>query len=95
MIVTSVRLRLSPAGNLRVRAVGSIVLEQCLQIEHIHVVELESGKMIVAMPSKFEFGKYHDMAHPITSELRRHINRTVLQEYELLTKSSEPAKLPE
>ena len=94
MIVTSIHLRIFPVGRRRVRAVGSIVLDQCFQIEHIHVVEREDGTLLVAMPSRYEFGRYHDVAHPITSEFRSAINRAVLEEYTKgLTQTSVSAKV--
>ena len=81
MTVTSVRLRLFSGDARKVRAVGSIILDGCFQIEHIHVVEKEDGSLIVAMPSKYEAGRYHDMAHPITKSARESINRAILDEY--------------
>lgn len=94
IVVTSVRLRLFPAGARRVRAVGSIVLSGCFQIEHVHVVEREDGSLIVAMPSKYEMGKYHDVAHPITVEFRAEIDRKVMAKYqEGLTRASGHVKV--
>ena len=90
MIVTRVRLRLFPAGQRRVKAVGCLVLDSCFQIEHVNVVENEDGKLIVAMPSQHDRGIYHDVAHPITAALRSEIDRAVLSEYRrLLTKSTD------
>ncbi len=90
MIVTSVRLRLF-AGNLRrVRAVGSLVLDKCFQVEHIHVVERPDGTLLVAMPSRYESGEYHDVAHPISAAFRADLDRAVMEEYTRLTKSTRP-----
>lgn len=93
MIVTSVRLRLFPATLRRVRAVGSLVLDKCFQIEHVHVVERPDGTLLVAMPSRYEDGNYHDVAHPITGEFRAALDRAVMQEYERLTKPSRPVNV--
>lgn len=90
MVVTSVRLRLFPDNTRRVRAVGSLVLNRCFQIEHVHVIQREDGSLLVAMPSRFEAGTYHDIAHPITGKCRSELNRAVLDEYEVLTKSARP-----
>jgi stage V sporulation protein G len=84
IVVTSVRLRLFPSGPRKVRAVGSVVLGNCFQIEHVHIVEREDGTLIVAMPSKYEMGKYHDVAHPITVEFRATIDRAVMDKYQSL-----------
>jgi stage V sporulation protein G len=80
LIVTSVRLRILCTAR-RVKAVGSVVLDNCFQVEHIHVVEHDDGHLIVAMPSKYEDGRYHDVAHPITPQFRETMNRAVLTEY--------------
>lgn len=90
MIVTSVRLRLFDGNLRRVRAVGSLVLDRCFQIEHIHVVERPDGTLLVAMPSRYESGSYHDVAHPITGAFRAELDRAVMDEYTRLTKPSRP-----
>ena len=90
MIVTSVRLRLFRSGAVRVKAVGSIVLDQCFQIEHIHVVERENGTYLVAMPSRYESGKWHDDAHPVTPDLRQNINNSVMSQYWTLVNKQIP-----
>ena len=58
-----------------------MVFDRCFQIEHVHVVEAEDGRLLVVMPSRYERGRYHDVAHPITEQLRQHVNREVLLEY--------------
>ncbi len=90
MIVTSVRLRLFPGNLRRVRAVGSLVFDKVFQIEHVHVVQREDGTLLVAMPSRFEAGAYHDVAHPINAAFRAALDQAVLDEYARLTKSSRP-----
>lgn len=88
MIVTSVRLRVFPGNARRVRAVGSLVLDECFQIEHVHVVQREDGSLLVAMPARYEAGTYHDVAHPITGAFRAVLDRAVLEEYERIMTSS-------
>lgn len=90
VIVTSVRLRLFPNNLRRVRAGGSLVLDQCFQIEHVHVVAREDGSLLVAMPARYEMGSYHDVAHPITGAFRAALDRAVLAEYVRLTKAAAP-----
>ena len=92
IVVTSVRLRLFPSGPRKVRAVGSIILGGCFQIEHVHIVEREDGTLIVAMPSKYEMGKYHDVAHPITIEFRATIDRAVMAKYDAMRTTMEAVK---
>lgn len=90
MIVTSVRLRLFPDNLRRVRAVGSLVLDKCFQVEHVHVIAREDGSLLVAMPSRYESGDYHDVAHPITAAFRAVLDRAVMDEYASLTKAPRP-----
>ncbi len=66
------------------------MLDRCFQIEHIHVVERPDGTLLVAMPSRYEAGTYHDVAHPITGEFRAALDRAVIEEYTRLTKPQRP-----
>jgi len=64
------------------RAFASICIDDLLAIRGIRVYENEKG-MTVAMPqSKDKDNKFHDIAYPLTGELRKEITATVLKEYE-------------
>lgn len=95
MVVTSVKLRLVTPGRRKILAVGSMVLNGCFQIEEINIVEMNDGRLIVAMPSHFKEGRFRDLAHPITVECRKSITDAVLDEYETLTSPRPTAKLSE
>ncbi len=64
------------------RAVVSITLDDVFVVHDIKVIEGEKG-MFIAMPSKkASDGEYRDIAHPINSETRDMIQRTVLDAYD-------------
>lgn len=90
MRVTHVNLRvdLIQQSGSRLRAVGSITLDDVFQIEYIRIVQAMDGQLIVAMPSiRNTAGEHRDTAHPLRPWLRKHINDCVLTEYQKLVKA--------
>jgi len=81
MQITDVRVRkISKEG--RMRAVVSITLDDEFVVHDIKVIEGEKG-MFIAMPSKKALdGEYRDIAHPINSTTREHIQNVILDAYE-------------
>ena len=79
MEVTNVKLKLK--GDERVKASCSITLDDVFVVHDIKVVNGLNG-LHVAMPAtKFRNGEFHDIAHPITQEVREKINNAVMNEY--------------
>ena len=81
MNITDVRVRkITKEGKMS--AVVSITLDDVFVVHDIKVIEGEKG-MFIAMPSKkASDGEYRDIAHPINSETRDMIQRTVLDAYD-------------
>lgn len=81
MNITDVRVRkITKEGKMR--AVVSITLDNVFVVHDIKVIEGEKG-MFIAMPSKkASDGEYRDIAHPINSETRDLIQKTVLDAYD-------------
>lgn len=81
MNITDVRVRkITKEGKMR--AVVSITLDEVFVVHDIKVIEGEKG-MFIAMPSKkASDGEYRDIAHPINSETRDMIQKTVLDAYD-------------
>lgn len=81
MNITDVRVRkITKEGKMR--AVVSITLDDVFVVHDIKVIEGEKG-LFIAMPSKkASDGEYRDIAHPINSETRDMIQRTVLDAYD-------------
>lgn len=80
MQITDVRVRkVTKAGKMK--AIVSITLDNEFVVHDIKVIEGEKG-LFIAMPSKKSMdGEYRDIAHPINSDTRDTIQRTILESY--------------
>ena len=81
MQITDVRVRkITKEGKMK--AVVSITLDDEFVVHDIKVIEGEKG-LFIAMPSKKATdGEYRDIAHPINSATRDHIQNLILDAYE-------------
>lgn len=80
MEITEVRLRLVKEPG-KLKASASITIDGCFVIHDLRVVDNE-GKLFLAMPNKrINTGEYRDVAHPINSETREYVSKTVLDKY--------------
>ena len=81
MTITDVRIRkISAEGKMK--AIVSVTFENQFVVHDIKVIEGEKG-LFIAMPSKKAIdGEYRDIAHPINSNTRERIQRTILERYE-------------
>lgn len=67
--ITDIKIRLVNADS-KLKAVASIVIDDCIAIHDIKILSGEGGDFI-AMPSrKTPDGTYRDIIHPINSETR-------------------------
>ncbi len=88
MEITDVRVRMVSKDS-KMRAVVSITIDDVFVVHDIKVIEGDKG-MFIAMPSrKSGDGEYRDIAHPINSETRDHLQEIVLSKYEEALKSAE------
>jgi len=81
MIITDVRIRkITTEGKMK--AIVSITLDNELVVHDINIIEGQSGNFI-AMPSRrTPDGEFKDIAHPINTETREKIQKSILDEYE-------------
>lgn len=81
MQITDVRIRkVEKEGKMK--AVVSITIDEEFVVHDIKIIEGEKG-LFIAMPSrKAADGEYRDVAHPINSDTRDHIQRLILDKYE-------------
>ena len=81
MQITDVRVRkIEKEGKMK--AIVSITIDNEFVVHDIKVIEGEKG-LFIAMPSrKAADGEYRDIAHPINSNTRERIQRTILERYE-------------
>ena len=81
MQITDVRVR-RVAKEGKLKAVVSITLGGEFVVHDIKVIEGEKG-LFIAMPSKKSAdGEYRDIAHPINSGTREHMQTLILTKYE-------------
>ena len=82
MKITDVRVRIVKKDDSKLKAVASITIDDCFVIHDIKVIEGSEGHFI-AMPSrKTADGEYTDIAHPINTETREELIKTVLAAFE-------------
>ena len=81
MQITDVRVRkITKEGKMK--AIVSITLDDEFVVHVIKVIEGEKG-LFIAMPSKKSAdGEHRDIAHPINSATREHIQNVILESYE-------------
>ena len=81
MKITDVRVR-KIAKEGKMKAIVSITLDDEFVVHDIKVIEGEKG-LFIAMPSKKAAdGEYRDIAHPLNSATRDHIQKIILESYE-------------
>jgi stage V sporulation protein G len=80
MDITEVKVRLW--RDQRLRALVTVVFDDCFVVRNIKVIEGRDRKLFVAMPSrKMPDGRYGDIAHPITRSFRHEMETTILGAY--------------
>jgi stage V sporulation protein G len=78
--ITEVKVRLW--DDKRLRALVTIVFDNCFVVRNIKVIEGRDERMFVAMPSRRQAdGTYVDIAHPITREFRQIMETRILDAY--------------
>lgn len=82
MQITDVRLRKVNNQDTRMKALVSITFEDSFVIHDLRVIEGNNG-LFVAMPSKrTPDGEFRDIAHPINSEMRQHVQEEIMKVYD-------------
>ena len=88
MEITDIRVRkINKEGKMK--AVVSVTFDTEFVVHDIKVIEGDKGSFI-AMPSRKTLdGEFRDIAHPINSETRDRIQKTVLEKYEMVLLSDD------
>ncbi len=82
MNISDVRVRIVKKDDSKLKGVASITFDDCFVIHDIKVIEGNEGYFI-AMPSrKTADGEYKDIAHPINTETRELLIKTILTAFE-------------
>ena len=73
----------------KLKAFVSIVLDNCFIISDIKIINGNKG-LFISMPSKRKKdGTFRDIAHPLNSQTRKHIEDVILDEYNNAISSQE------
>jgi stage V sporulation protein G len=84
MEITDVRVR-KVAKEGKMKAVVSITFDNEFVVHDIKVIEGEKG-LFIAMPSRKALdGEFRDIAHPINSETREKLQKSILEKYETIS----------
>ncbi len=79
MQVTEVRIY--PQKDKKVKAYATITLDNVFVVHNLKIVAFEDGVKIFMPSRKTNDGTNKDIAHPITNELRKHIEEKVIAAY--------------
>ena len=71
------------------KAFASVTVEDLVAIKGIRVVEGSKGHFVTMPQSKDKDGNFHDIAFPVTGDLRKAINKAILDEFKEVTKTAE------
>ena len=79
MEITEVRV--FPVSEERLKAYVTITLDNCFVVRDLKIINGNTG-LFVAMPAKRrKDGTFKDIAHPLNSDTRDRMEKTILAEY--------------
>lgn len=73
-------------------AFASVSLDDILAIRGVRVVDSDKGGFVSMPQSKDKDGDYHDVAFPLSGDLRKEISKAILDEYKVAEKSADRGK---
>ncbi len=82
MKLSNVKIRLLNREDSKLKAVASLVIDDCIAVHDIKIIENEKGRMVAMPAKKIDDGTYKDLIHPINSETRNLFTEVILNEYE-------------
>ena len=71
------------------KAFASVTVEDLIAIKGIRVVEGSKGHFVTMPQSRDNEGNYHDIAFPVNGDLRKAMNKAILDEFKEVTKTAE------
>ena len=79
--ITDIRIRKVAADGSKLKAVASVIIDDCFAIHDIKIIDGAEGDFI-AMPSrKTPSGEFKDIVHPINTETREALKQLILKAY--------------
>lgn len=89
MHLSDVKVRLISKPDSKLKAVASIILENCFVVHDIKIIQGNDG-LFIAMPSrKTPDGEFKDIAHPLDSDTRNAFADAIIKAYETAVKALE------
>ena len=80
--ISDVRIRFVKKEDSKLKAVASITIDDCFVVHDVKILE-GADDFFIAMPSKkTPDGEYKDIVHPLNTETREMLKKTVLDEFE-------------
>ena len=93
--ISDVRIRFVKRDNCKLKAAVSITIDDCFVVHDIKVLEGTDG-IFIAMPSrKTSEGGFKDIAHPLNSETRKMLEKTILDAYMAESEKEQAAETAE
>lgn len=91
MEITEVKVYPVRKPDDKLKAFVTMILDNCFVIRDMKVINGNTG-LFVAMPSRKKAdGTYADIAHPLNSDMRKHMEELVLKEYaRVIAEKGEP-----
>lgn len=81
-------------GPDKLRAVCTVILDDCFLVKNVRVVEGEKG-LFMSLPSRRTVkGEWMEICFPMTKELRAELTATVLEAYEAAKQLAETGDSP-
>lgn len=81
MNITNVRIKMLKNREGKLKAVASIVIDDCFVVHDIKVIQTEDDCFVVMPSRKGSDGEYRDVAHPLNSEFREYLKGLIISEY--------------
>ncbi len=79
MNITDVKVVKREANQLR--GFATIIIDNAFVVKNIKIIQGKNG-LFIAMPSyKLKNGEYKDIAHPLNTETRIHLEELILAKY--------------
>lgn len=79
--ITDTKVRIVKRDDGKLKAVASIIIDDCFAIHDIKIISGSDG-VFIAMPSrKTPDGDFKDIAHPINTETREFVKELILSAY--------------
>lgn len=79
------QVQVYPREGEKVKGYATIVLDDCFLVNDIKIISGKNGCFISMPAKKKKDGKFKDIAHPITKDLREQIEKAIFSEYEKMT----------